>query len=168
MSSNSSKNKTLILIIILLLLTNIAVVGYFLFGCKKANKPPRGKDNFTAVLEKEVGFNKQQLAQFNELKKGHWANAKANMDKIVTIKNTIFDLTKQPNTPDSVVENLADSIGALQKQVEMSAYRHVLATRSICTPQQLAAYDTLMKRLINKGRRNGRPPYDGPPPSKRN
>lgn len=163
MSSISSKNKTLIFIVVLLLLTNIAVVGYFLFVCKKPNKLPRGKDNFSAVLEKEVGFNKQQLAQFDELKKVHWANAKANMDKIVSIKNTIFDLTKQFNAPDSVVDKLADSIGGLQKQVEISAYHHVLETRKICTPQQLPAFDSLMKRLINRGHTGSKQPKASPP-----
>ncbi|MCH5600253.1 hypothetical protein [Niabella ginsengisoli] len=74
------------------------------------------------------------------------------MDKIISIKNTIFDLSKQKNTPDSIVEKLADSIGSLQKQVEINAFRHVVETRKICTPEQMPAYDSLMIKIINKGK----------------
>ncbi|MFT4094286.1 MAG: hypothetical protein QM640_11670 [Niabella sp.] len=123
------------------------------------------KDDFAAILQKEVGFSKEQVARFNILKEKDWAQAKAKMDNILDVKNAIFDLAKQPGVADSTVEKLADSIGNLQKQVEMSAYRHVAATRHLCTPQQLPAYDSLMKKIINKGRRRGgKPPYDGPPP----
>lgn len=151
MSTESSKNKTLLFIIFLLLLTNIAVIGYFGFFCKSKDKH-KGRESFSTILQKEVGFDQQQVDKFNELKKSHWEQAKLKMDEIIKIKNSIYDLTKKPNTPDSVVERLADSIGRLQKQVEISAYKHVSGTRKICTPQQLPAYDSLMKRIINHGR----------------
>lgn len=146
------------------MITNLAVLGYFLSFCKKTDKN-KNRD-FTSILQKEVGFDNQQIAQFNELKKSHWQQAKAKMDEIIKIKNTIFDLSKQAGTPDSVIEKLADSIGALQKDVEINAYRHVVATRNICTPGQQTAYDSLMKKIINKGR-IGKPGNAPPPPAER-
>lgn len=150
MSHYRSKNKTLVFIILLLLVTNLAVLGYFLFYRKNVQSPkPR---DFNTILQKEVGLNDKQIAQYNEIKKDHWQQAKAKMEQIIKIKNNLFDLSKQPNTPDSIVEKLADSIGLLQKDVEMHAYKHLLATRAIITPNQQAAYDSFMKRIINKGR----------------
>ncbi|MCH5689960.1 hypothetical protein LWM68_40485 [Niabella sp. W65] len=73
-----------------------------------------------------------------------------------------FDLTKTQDTVDAAVIKWADSIAGLQKQVEINSFRHVVQTRKICTPDQQAAYDSLMKRIINKGR--SRRPGDGPPP----
>lgn len=161
MTNSRSKNKILVFIILLLLVTNLAVLGYFLFLCKKPEKN-KSRD-FITVLQKEIGFDNQQITQFNELKKSHWQQAKAKMDKIINIKNTIFDLSKQADTPDSIIEKLADSIGALQKDVEINAYRHVVATRKICRADQQPAYDALMKKIINKGR-TGKPEYAPPPP----
>lgn len=149
MSNTQSKNKALVFIIILLLLSNIALVGYLLFFCKKPNQN-KNKGGFATVLQKEVGFNQQQVEAFNKLKGGNWSKAKEKMSEILTVKNAIFDFSKQ-ETPDSVVQKLADSIGRLQAQVEMSAYKHVKEVRKICTPAQLPAYDSLMKKIINRG-----------------
>ncbi len=161
MNRSQSKNKILVFIIFLLFITNILVIGYFLCFYKKPHRF-KNKDGFAAILQKEVGFSQQQIKQFSGLKKTDWEQAKFKMGEIVSIKNRIFDYTKKPNTPDSVVEKLADSIALLQKQVEMSAYRHVVAMRKICTPEQQLAYDSLMKKIINKGDRYNRGNH--PPP----
>jgi protein CpxP len=161
MTQSRSTNKVLVFIIFLLLLTNILVLGYFLFFCKKTPKKEKAKDSFASVLQREVGFTDEQAARFNELKKTHWDSAKRNMDEIIGIKNAIFDLTRQKNAPDSIVEKLADSIGRLQKQVEISAFRHVVETRKICTPEQEPAYDSLMIKIINKGK-SRKPPVNQP------
>ncbi|WP_460685952.1 Spy/CpxP family protein refolding chaperone [Niabella aquatica] len=163
MTQSRSVNKVLVFIIILLLLTNILVVGYFLcFTKKKPQQKSKEKDGFAAVLRNEVGFNDDQVARFTELKKTYWNDAKRKMDEIVSIKNALFDLTRQEYTSDTVVEKLADSIGSLQKKVEINAYKHVKATRAICTPAQRPVYDSLMKRIINKGR--SKRPGSEPPP----
>src|SRR5690606_30216243 len=125
MEQNRSRNRTLVFIIFLLLLTNISVVSYFLFFSQKPPKKNNRGNGFAAVLQREVGFDENQVKEFSELQKSHWADAKAGMENIIRIKNAIFDLTRNPGTPDSVVENLADSIGILQKKVEIDAYKHV-------------------------------------------
>lgn len=164
MTQSRSNNKILVFIIFLLLITNIAVLTYFLFLGKK--KPPKKmdfKDGFASVLRKEVGFNDNQIAKFNELKKSHWTDAKSKMDQIIGIKNVLFDLTKTQDTVDATVLKLTDSIAGLQKQVEINSFKHVIQTRKICTAGQQAAYDSLMKKIINRGK--SRKPGDGPPPA---
>ena len=99
------------------------------------------------------------------MKKSHWSDAKAKMDQIIHMKNILFDLTKTQDTVDTTVIKWADSIASLQKQVEINSFRHVVQTRKICTPEQQVAYDSLMKKIINKGR--SRKPGDGPPPGDR-
>ncbi len=165
MTQSRSNNKVLVFIVFLLLLTNIAVLAYFLFLCKKPAKKPDNKDGFAAVLRKEVGFNDEQVAKFNELKKSHWSDAKAKMDQIIHIKNMLFDLTKTQDTVDANVLQWVDSIAGLQKQVEINSFKHVVQTRKICTAEQQVAYDSLMKKIINKGK--SRKPGDAPPPPDR-
>lgn len=153
MNQNRSTNKILVFVIFLLLITNIAVVGYFLFFAKKKSyHNSKDKEWFAAVLKKEVGFNDKQVAQYIDLKKSHWNDAKMGMDEIIRLKNNIFDLTRQQGTSDSLVVKLADSIGTLQRNVEVNFYKHVLLTRKICTADQEPKYDTLMKRILNKGK----------------
>lgn len=150
MSTTGTKNKVLLFIILLLLLTNMVVIYYGFYFRKPIKR--KGRESFTEILKREVGFDQQQAARFDEFKKTHWEQAKTKMDEINKIKNKIFDLSRDPNTPDSIVEKLADSIGSLQKQVEINAFKHVAGTRKICTPEQIPLYDSLMKRIINHGR----------------
>lgn len=154
MNNPQSKYRTLIAIIVLLLVTNIAVLAYFMLN-KKPHGRDKGKQGFEAVLQKEVGFTDEQVARFKTLKESHWATAKRQMDELKGVKLNLFNLTKEENPSDSLVNSLADSIASLQKQVEINSFQHFKATRQICTPAQQPAYDSLMTRIITKMGRSG-------------
>ncbi|ANH82916.1 hypothetical protein A8C56_19725 [Niabella ginsenosidivorans] len=158
--NSSTRNRTLIFIILLLLVTNIALLAY---TCAFSKRHPgeKMKDGFTNALKNEVGFSDNQIQQFTALKEKHWAEARADMDRIRNIRQELFDLTKTANVPDSLVMQYADSIAALQKSVEINTFHHFKAARQICTPEQQPKYDSLMKKIIKQGR-PGRP--GGPPP----
>jgi len=156
--NNISKNRVLIIIVVLLLLTNIFLIAYYSFFNKKRSPNPRGKDGFVLALKKEVGFNENQLNEFSLLKETYWTTARKKMDDIARIKGELFKLTKQTVVQDSVVEKYADSIAMLQKQVEIESFRHFQKSRTICTPNQLPAYDSLMKKVFSRfGKRNHSP-----------
>ena len=160
MASPQSKYRTLIAIIVLLLVTNIAMLVYFVLNKRHHERGDRDKSKpgFENVLQKEVGFNEQQVAQFKTLKETHWAAAKRQMEDMKQLKLSLFNLTKEQNTPDSTVNRLADSIAGLQKQIELNSFQHFKATRQICTPEQQSAYDSLMTKIITKmGRGGGKP-----------
>jgi periplasmic protein CpxP/Spy len=153
-----ARNKNLIFIIIFLIFTNLIVVGYFLFSHKEHGYGGRlDKDGFIVALRKEVGFKDEQVNKFRQLKQTNWAEAKGKMDQIRELKSKLFDLTKQSNLSDSAINILADSIGSLQKQVEINSFHHFKATRDICTPQQQPLYDSLMKKIINRQGKGPRP-----------
>ena len=156
--NNISKNRVLIIIIVLLLLTNIFLIAYYSFFNKKRGPNPKGKDGFVLALKKEVGFDEKQLNEFSQLKETYWTTARKKMDDIRRIKGALLNLTKQTEVQDSVVENYADSIAMLQKQVEIESFRHFQKSRAICTPNQLPAYDSLMKKVFSRfGKRNQSP-----------
>lgn len=154
MTNPESKYRTLVAIIVLLLVTNIAVLAYFMLN-KKSEKRQKSRPGFENVLQREVGFNEQQVAQFKELKATHWATAKQQMEQLKQVKLNLFRLTREENTPDSVINAKVDSIASLQKQIELNSFQHFKATRQICTPEQQPAYDSLMKRIITRMGRNG-------------
>lgn len=160
--NTASKNKTLISIIVLLLLTNIVVLSYFLFF-NKGRRPgaDRQKGGFVTALQKEVGFTQTQMKQFDETRIANWAKARSKMDDIRRIKTSLFELTKQPVVADTTVQLLADSIGILQKEVELSLFKHFKAIRAICTAEQLPKLDSLLKKNII---RPGKSPKPGDAP----
>jgi len=162
MTNPQSKYRTLIAIIVLLLITNIAVVAYYMLN-KKHHYSDRnkGKPGFEAVLQKEVGFSDQQVAKFKALKNQYWANAKRQMEELKRVKLNLFNQTKVENPSDSFINNLADSIAILQKQIELNSFQHFKATRKICTTGQQPAYDSLIEKIITKMGRGGPNPSRG-------
>ncbi len=150
--NNGSKNKTLIIIIVLLLISNIFLVGFYMFKNKTSHRTKGKDDGFVTALKNDVGFSEEQLKKFSELKETNWTQAKERMNQVRKLRSQIFDLTRQNSVADSTVERIADSIAILQKQFEIKSYNHFKETRAICTPQQQAAYDSLMKKIINRPR----------------
>ena len=69
---SNPRNRNLLIIIGVLLLTNIAVLVYFL-GAKKPARTDteineRDRSSVAEMLQKEVGFNEEQTAQYKLLK----------------------------------------------------------------------------------------------------
>lgn len=155
MSNSQSKNRTLIFIIALLLITNIAMLVYFMSFNRKKGNDGRSKGGFENILQKEVGFNSDQVARFKALRETHWSEAKKQMEEIKQVKLQLFNLTKEANVSDSAVMSLADSIAGIQKQIEINSFKHFKGTRALCTAQQQPAYDSLMTKIITRMGRGG-------------
>lgn len=156
MTNPQSKYRTLVAIIALLLITNIAMLVYFMTSHKKPGRNDRTRGGFEQVLQKEVGFNEEQLTKFKALRETHWAEAKKQMEQAKQTKLSLFNLTKETDVSDSTISLLADSIATLQKQIEINSFKHFKATRGLCTPAQQAAYDSLMTKIITRVGRGGK------------
>jgi hypothetical protein len=149
---STSKNKSLIFIIIALLLTNIGVLGYFLWF----KQPPPKKDNnpqtwMINALQKDVGFNDQQVAQYKELNEEHWKRLKPIFDDIRKSKDSLFKLLSDETINDSVINSRAQSIAEKQKIVDVQAFNNFKRIRGLCsTPEQRVKYDSLIQRIMRK------------------
>lgn len=152
-----TRNKTLLFIIVLLLLTNGALL-FLMFGGNKKQGQHEGKPKpgITEALRREVGFTDEQIAQFNQIKENNWGKVRQNLDKIRQTKQSIFNLVKDTTVSDSTILRLADSIGNLQRAVEINAFNHFKTTRSICnSPEQQTRYDSFVTKLISQGKAGG-------------
>jgi protein CpxP len=147
-----SKSRSLIFIITVLLLTNIAVLGYFLWF-KKPNKHDNGEKGHKGIataLQNEVGFNEQQVAQYRELKEKQWATIGPMFDNMCKAKDNLFRLLSDENANDSIINKTADVIATQQKAVDVQVFNHFKKIRNLCTPEQLPKYDSLVQRIIKK------------------
>ncbi|RYG52602.1 MAG: hypothetical protein EOO01_06300, partial [Chitinophagaceae bacterium] len=104
----SSTNKTLVLIIVVLVLTNIAVLGYFLWY-KKADpvKTDKDRNGIAEPLEKEVGFSSDQLGQYKLLKDKQRELVRPMYEDMRHSKDSLFKLLGTNDVTDSAVISLA-------------------------------------------------------------
>jgi protein CpxP len=150
---STSNNKPLIFIIIALLLTNIGVLGYFLWFKKT---PPPKKDNnpqtwMINALQKDVGFTEQQVVQYKEISDEHWKRLKPMFADISKSKDSLFKLLSDESISDSIINRKAETIAQKQKAIDLQAFNNFKKIRTVCsTPEQRVKYDSLIQRLMRK------------------
>ena len=148
----SSTNKTLVLIIVVLVLTNIAVLGYFLWY-KKSDLPvkaDRERNGIAEPLEKEVGFSPEQLAQYRQLKEKQREVIRPMYEDMRKTKDSLFHFLSTREVGDSAVINLAANIGQKQRALDLQTFGHFKRVRALCRPDQEIKYDSMMVRMFRK------------------
>ncbi|RPD39385.1 Spy/CpxP family protein refolding chaperone [Chitinophaga barathri] len=152
MRETFARNKVLSVLVIILLLTNLLLLFFFVWRtpeeAPKSNNKGRGE--VLQLLEKQVGFSKEQLEQYKQLKDQHWERLKPSFGELRAARDSFYILLKQDSVPDSVLTAAADSIGAKQVTIDLQTYRHFREVRSLCTPEQLPQYDSVVQHVMKK------------------
>lgn len=148
--NNSAKIKSLVTIVIFLLITNVAMLIFFLVVSKPADKrqknhEPNGMYN---SLQNDVGFNKDQLDQYQALRKVQRDKARPMFSALRTSKKDFYYLMYSSTTSDSLINAYADSIGQRQKNLDMQMFSYFKSIRNICKPEQLPKFDSSITREI--------------------
>ncbi|HTD93618.1 MAG TPA: hypothetical protein VK644_07400 [Chitinophagaceae bacterium] len=158
--TTKSGNRNLLIIIVVLVLTNVAVLGYFLWfkDSEKRPQPEKERSGLTEMLQKEVGFNDDQVAQYKLLKDKQRGIIHPMFDDMRKAKDSLFRLLSFPETPDSVLRKAAEMIGQKQRELDLQAFTHFRKVRTLCTPDQQTKYDSMVVRMIRKMGKQPRKP----------
>lgn len=150
--NNSAKIKSLVTIIIFLLITNIAMLIFFLTASKPADTREKNRD-FNGMynsLQSEVGFTKDQLDQYQVLRKEQRDKVRPLFNELRNAKKDFYKLIYSSANSDSLINADADSIARKQKDLDMQMFRYFKNIRSICTPEQLPKFDTTVTKEIGR------------------
>src|SRR5688500_8203977 len=150
---SNPRNRNLLIIIGVLLLTNIAVLVYFL-GQKRSTKSSshseKDRGGIADMLQKEVGFNDEQTAQYKQLKEKQKETIRPMYDDMRKTKDSLFKLLSYPETNDSLLNKIADAIAQKQKALDLQTFNHFKRVRTLCTPEQQPKYDSMILRMFRK------------------
>jgi protein CpxP len=152
---NLSKTKVLIFIIIVLFLANLAMLGYFLglgSPVKKVGERDnsRGPNVMNTVLQERVGFSEDQMKRVSELRKQHWNNMRQLFEESRKAKIDFYKNLSQAEVSDTLLKTAASRIGNTQVAIDLQTFRNFRDVRSLCTPEQLPRYDSLVPATIQK------------------
>jgi hypothetical protein len=150
---SASNKRSLIFIIIFLLLTNLGVLAYFLMN-KKSDKPAQNKSQgLGSALKKDVGFDDPQVASYKKMKDEQWKKFKPMLNELYRAKDSLYKMLSNESASDSSVNAVALYIGEKQKAVELQAYIHFKQIRTLCRPDQLVKYDSVILENMRKLRK---------------
>jgi len=149
--STHTKSKLFLLIIGILLVTNIAMVFFMLKDKDRGRRPSRDRGAAAKeFLQKEIGFNPQQLQQFDTLSKQQGERMKASYDEMRKNKELQFKELGRRGFSDSAIADAITQSAEKQKMMELQFYNHMLDIRKLCTPEQLPKFDSLFYKMWNR------------------
>ena len=134
---------------------------FFLVLSKPDPKNSHGRDQngMSGMLQKEVGFTKEQLDTYQSLRKEQLDKIHPLFDDLRKAKTDFYNLIYTSQVSDSSVNKAADVIAEKQKTLDLQMFNHFKMIRNICTPDQLQKFDTTLKKVII--RMTGRSGKDG-------
>lgn len=161
-----TKTRPLVTIIIFLLITNVAMLVFFIMNKPPDNRPKKrdmGSSGMSNSLEKEVGFSKDQLAQYQLLRKEQLEKVRPLFGELRTAKKDFYELLYSSAVSDSLITADADSIAQKQKNLDIQMFRYFKSIRDICAPEQLQGFDSTIKKVVirmvgRSGKDSSRPP----------
>ena len=148
--NSESKNKSLVSIIIFLLITNVVMLIFFLVLNKPIQRNTRLRDQngMSGMLQKDVGFTKDQLNTYQTLRKGQLDSVHILFDEVRKAKMDFYNLIYTPNVADSTLISAADEIAVRQKTLDLHMINHFKMVRNICSPDQVQKFDSSIKKII--------------------
>jgi periplasmic protein CpxP/Spy len=152
MINYQNRSKVFLVIIAILLIANIALLAFFLEK-KGPDKQPDRQDRKAFIanfLQKEIGFNQQQLLQYDTLSIRHREKISRQFENIRNNKTGQFKQLVAFDFSDSSINMVANQSTASQKIIEVNMFNHIKSIRLLCTPEQLPKFDSLFIKVFNR------------------
>jgi periplasmic protein CpxP/Spy len=162
--SNFTNNRWLSVITLLLLTANIVTLA-LLWTNKSSGKandklaPPGGRA-FEFIIQELKLDSAQQLA-YAKLREEHQLGQRENRDSINRSKDNLFELLKQTNVTDSILNIYSSRIGYFEQQRDVVNFKHFQKLRAICNKEQQIKFDNIIQEAM---RRMGGPRGQQVPP----
>jgi periplasmic protein CpxP/Spy len=155
--SNSNNNRWLTIITLLLLTANIVTLALLWTNKKHDSEqpnhlppPPQQGGQVFEFLSRELKLDSIQQEAYKKLRDEHRQQVRPFQDSIGKAKDSFFDLLKQENVTDSMVENSSKKIGNLEQQRDVFTFRHFQKLRTICNATQKIKFDSIIQQALQQ------------------
>ena len=112
------------------------------------NSHSRDQNGMSGMLQKEVGFTKDQLDTYQSLRKNQMDTVHALFDELRNSKMDFYNLIYSSQVSDSSLNKAADVIAERQKTLDLQMFNHFKMVRNICTPDQLQKFDSTIRKIF--------------------
>ena len=140
--------KFLKTVIIILLLINIGTLAFMWMQYPRHGMPPPHPPEIGKYLMHELQFTEVQKNQYEELRDEHRHMMDGLREKSKDFHDVFFELLGNNPIDSNKVTQLADSITAIQKEIEISTFYHFQKVRMICSPAQQNKFDDVIKDAL--------------------
>jgi periplasmic protein CpxP/Spy len=172
----TTKNKVLYIVLAVLVLLNIVSLGSMWFmKCRDRVHPPFGPGmqpqfgmhqqhpgmqpfmDGKMFLAEELKFTPEQNEKFAKLRDEHFTSSRKLIEEMQKSMDDMMELLKTKDG-DTKAEEYAAKTSAIQKELQLSAYKHFKNIRDICDDKQKEKFDVLIKDITKMMAPQGPPP----------
>lgn len=143
------KSTTLWIIIVILVILNLSTLTALWLdkspGIKRVERTGVRHRHF---IEGRLNLSEEQATEYRKLRMEFFENARPYFENIRKNKSRLYQMLKTGEN-DHRVQALADSIGQLQTGLELLTFNHFQEVRALANPEQKAAFDSLMIRIVD-------------------
>ena len=152
-SANTFKWTTIIMVVV-----NVALIS-FMFMNRPGQPSHHGPEQNKHLIIDRLGFNKQQISEYNQLIEAHkTAIAKAD-DEIMKAKRMLYELLLRDD--EVARDKFIDKVNKEQRNIEHVHFNHFKAIQALCNQDQKAEFEKLSKDLGRMfGAKNGMKPKE--------
>jgi Spy/CpxP family protein refolding chaperone len=143
-------NKVLLLIIAVLILANMVLLYFHLWRGHGGAPRKSMKEMVMMKLEKEVGFNKQQLAAYDSLRTKHFDSMKPMFDSLQSAKENFFKLVYQSAINDSLINQMSARINEKQQAIDVKMLKYFRTLKEISTEEQKPQMDSFLHGITKR------------------
>ncbi len=150
----NSNNRILTIAVLLLLVANIVLVFMLVKGKGPKDAGRQGKAEPFEMMAKELKMTEQQRKDYKMLREEHQKKVRPLFDSLRAAKTAFYDLMKMDTVNDSLVNFYGQQIAQRQIASDKVTFTHFKKVRSLFNPDQLPQYDSFMKKMMQRGRRD--------------
>ncbi|OEK05752.1 Spy/CpxP family protein refolding chaperone [Roseivirga misakiensis] len=164
-------NKYIGGVVIALAILNVVLLSFLWVGHQEIQKTR--PENGLKVLEERLNLTDEQKEQVKSLRDVHFEEIQKFRRASQEARQELHNLWGSDHSQDKV-DVLTKRLGELQVSQEKATYDHFAQIRALCSPEQQATFDKLIKDVLRQGSqggpRNGQRPFPndrgrgGPPP----
>lgn len=127
----------------LLLVLNAITLWFLMRRPEHRGIPPEDRPKMMVI--ERLGFDAEQVRKYEDLIAAHRKAIGEKDTRIREARMALFNDLQAPSEPAR--DSIANVIGALQVEVERIHHDHFAAVRTLCRPDQIPKFDTLIGEL---------------------
>ena len=150
--------KNLILYILLVFLIAANVFFLYLYMGKSDDSMPSMPERNQNFIVKELGFNENQLKQFNEKSKRHFEVMMDLSNGIKELKDNLFGTLSDDSVNEATIDSISALICEIETKKEKEIYYHFRMIRDIANDEQKEKFEGILLDALRQRDQGNRPP----------
>lgn len=126
-------------------------------GKNNDNRPSQSQRDKNIIV-KELGFNTEQLKQFNEKSKGHHETIMRLSDDVRELKDKMFGTLSNDSINKKTIDSITSLICEKETEKEKEIFYHFKMIQDISNDKQKEKFKRILMDALRQGENANRPP----------